>query len=98
MREGFGLTVTEAMWKGRPVVASPVGGIRIQVLHEETGLAASGDEVVADAVVRLLKDPALAASIGVSAREMVKRNFIMPVYLERWIGLLASERRLTCDC
>ena len=98
VREGFGLTVTEAMWKGRPVVASPVGGIRIQVLHEETGLAASGDEVVAGAVVRLLQDPELATAIGRSAREMVRRNFIMPVYLERWIGLLAAERRLTCEC
>ena len=96
VREGFGLTVTEAMWKGRPVVAAPVGGIRIQVLHEETGLAASGDEAVAGAVVRVLNNPELAASMGRAGREMVRRNFILPVYLERWIGMLAAERRLTC--
>ncbi|OAT86322.1 glycosyl transferase family 1 [Desulfotomaculum copahuensis] len=96
VREGFGLTVTEAMWKSRPVVATPVGGIRIQVLHEETGLAAAGDQSVAEAVVRILKNPGLAAAMGRAGHELVRRNFIIPVYLERWLGMLAAERSLIC--
>jgi trehalose synthase len=92
VREGFGLTVTEGMWKGRPVVASPVGGIRIQVLDGVTGLAALGDQAVADAVVRLLQDTALAQSLGRAGREHVRRNFIIPVYLKRLLDMLAAER------
>ncbi|MCG8403128.1 MAG: glycosyltransferase [Firmicutes bacterium] len=92
VREGFGLTVTEGQWKGRPVVASPVGGIRIQVLDGKTGLAAMGDEAVADAIARLLQDTALADSLGRAGREHVRRNFILPVYLKRWLEMMAAER------
>lgn len=92
VREGFGLTVTEGLWKGRPVVASPVGGIRIQVLDGKTGLAARDDQEVADAILRLLKDPVLAESLGRAGREHVRNNFIMPVYLKRWLDMLAAER------
>jgi len=92
VREGFGLTVTEGLWKGRPVVASPVGGIRIQVLDGKTGLAARDDREVADAILRLLKAPVLAESLGRAGREHVRSNFIMPVYLKRWLDMLAAER------
>lgn len=93
VREGFGLTVTEGMWKGRPVVASPVGGIRIQVLDGQTGLAAMGDRAVADAIVSLLRNPALAEKLGRAGREHVRRNFILPVYLKRWLDMLAAEKK-----
>jgi len=92
VREGFGLTVTEGLWKGRPVVASPVGGIRIQVLDGQTGLAAQGDQAVAGAVVRLLQDPELAGRLGRAGREHVRQNFILPVYLKRWLEMLLEER------
>ncbi|MGB9826782.1 MAG: glycosyltransferase, partial [Desulfofundulus sp.] len=69
VREGFGLTVTEAMWKSRPVVASPVGGITVQLIHGETGLAAATSEEMARAVVMILRDPALGEKLGQNARE-----------------------------
>jgi trehalose synthase len=92
VREGFGLTVTEGLWKGRPVVATPVGGIRTQVLSGQTGLAAKGDRAVAEAVIRLLQNPDWAAGLGRAGREHVRRNFILPVYLKRWLELLLAER------
>ncbi|MBF7083448.1 glycosyltransferase [Desulfallas sp. Bu1-1] len=92
VREGFGLTVTEGLWKGRPVVATPVGGIRTQVLSGQTGLAAEGDRAVAEAVIRLLQNPDWAAGLGRAGREHVRRNFILPVYLKRWLELLLAER------
>lgn len=92
VREGFGLTVTEGMWKGRPVVASPVGGIRTQVLDGQTGLAALADRAVADAIIRLLRDLALAGSLSRAGKEHVRRSFILPVYLKRWLDMLSAER------
>ncbi|WP_084413237.1 glycosyltransferase [Desulfovirgula thermocuniculi] len=94
VREGFGLTVTEAMWKSRPVVATPVGGITLQVIHGETGLAASTTEEMARAVIRLLREPALREQLGQKAKEHVRRNFILPIYLKRWLELLAAEQQL----
>ncbi|NHM27226.1 glycosyltransferase [Desulfofundulus sp. TPOSR] len=92
VREGFGLTVTEAMWKSRPVVASPVGGITVQIIHGETGLAAATTEEMARAVVRILRDPSLAEKLGQNAREHVKKNFILPIYLKRWLEMLTAEQ------
>ncbi|MDQ0287114.1 trehalose synthase [Desulfofundulus luciae] len=92
VREGFGLTVTEAMWKSRPVVASPVGGITVQIIHGQTGLAAATTGEMARAVVRILRDPSLAEKLGQNAREHVKKNFILPIYLKRWLELLTAEQ------
>lgn len=91
VREGFGLTVTEGLWKARPLVASPVGGIKIQVIHERTGLQAASVEEVATATVRLLKNQELARRLGAAGKEHVTQNFILPVYLERWLDMLAAE-------
>ena len=59
-REGFGLTVTEAMWKARPVVATPVGGITVQIQHEHNGYMVESSEECAECIVRLLTDDHLA--------------------------------------
>lgn len=77
-REGFGLTVTEAMWKARPVVATPVGGIAAQIQHGETGYLVSTTEDCADLVLELLRHPDLAAAIGQAARRRVSANFLLP--------------------
>ena len=77
--EGFGLTVTEPMWKGRPVVASSIGGIQDQIDHGESGLLLEDPEdleTFADLVVSVLTDQELAARLGEAARERVKDLFL----------------------
>ena len=77
-REGFGLTVTEAMWKGRPVIGGDVGGIRLQIDDGENGYLVSSPEECAQHLVRLLRDPKLRARLGQAAREKVRQNFLLP--------------------
>jgi trehalose synthase len=89
--EGFGLTVAEAMWKGRPVVASRIGGIQDQIEDGVTGsliddphdLAAYGA-----ALVNLLENPADAAGIGKAAQERVRDAFLGPRHLMQYIDLI----------
>lgn len=88
IREGFGLTVTEAMWKGKPLVATAVGGIRYQVEHEKTGLLSHTIEGTAWNILRFLQDRELAQVVGQRAREQVRRRFLLPVYLRDWLILL----------
>ncbi|MRG93710.1 glycosyltransferase [Polyangium spumosum] len=79
LHEGFGLTVTEAMWKGRPVVASAVGGIQDQIEDGVSGVLLpdpGDDEAFADALHRILADPALADHLGAAARARVRDRFL----------------------
>jgi trehalose synthase len=79
LAEGFGLTVAEAMWKARPVVAGRVGGIQDQIVDNESGILvddAADLASVAAGIDRLLADPELATRIGTSARERVQREFL----------------------
>jgi len=77
-REGFGLTVTEAMWKGRPVVATPVGGIRVQIQHGHNGYLVESTQGCAEYIARLLTDEHLAQDIGAAARRSVRERFLVP--------------------
>jgi trehalose synthase len=77
-REGFGLTVTEAMWKARPVVATPVGGITVQIKHGHNGYLVESTEGCAEHIVRLLTDDHLAKDIGAAARRSVRERFLVP--------------------
>jgi trehalose synthase len=90
IREGFGLTVTEALWKARPVVASNVGGIPLQIQDGDTGyLLDPGDtEGFVRRVVELLSDPDKSAAMGVRAREMVREKFLITRLLNDYILLL----------
>ncbi|KNZ69967.1 group 1 glycosyl transferase [Thermincola ferriacetica] len=88
LREGFGLTVTEALWKARPVVATPVGGIRKQVIHEQTGLLAADTDELVVCLKRLLQDCNLSMRLGRQGKEHVRQNFITPVYLYDWLVVL----------
>jgi trehalose synthase len=91
-REGFGLTVSEALWKETPVVATNVGGIPQQVLPGQTGyLVEPGDyEGAAGLVTRLLQDPELRQRIGSQGREHVRQNFLMPRLLLDWLMVLVE--------
>ena len=77
-REGFGLTVTEAMWKGKPVIGGDAGGIRVQINDGVSGFLVSSPEQCAQRLVELLKDEALSARIGEAARESVRQRFLLP--------------------
>jgi len=91
--EGFGLTVTEAMWKGRPVIASAVGGIRDQIVDGECGLLLPDPtdlDAFAATLTRVLDDRALAERIGSAGRERVRELFLGDKHLIRYIELFAS--------
>ena len=91
--EGFGLTVTEAMWKGRPVIASKVGGIRSQIVDDRDGLLIDDPHdpgELAEALDRVLSDPELAARLGRNARERVLADFLGGRHLEQYVELFAS--------
>ncbi len=87
-KEGFGLTVTEAMWKEKPVIGRKVGGIRLQVIDGKTGFLIQTVEEAAEKVVYLLKHPEAAKSMGENAREHVKQNFLITKHVERYLDLL----------
>jgi trehalose synthase len=92
LREGFGLTVTEALWKRRPVVASAVGGIPLQVLHNLTGLLVHSVEGAAYRIRTLLRDPVLARRLGDNGHEYVKTRFLTTSNLRRWLALAHALR------
>jgi trehalose synthase len=87
LREGFGLTVAEALWKKRPVVASAVGGIPAQVIHKHTGLLAHSIEGTAYQVRFLLSHPAIAQKIGEQGYEHVREHFLMTNNVRRYLTL-----------
>ena len=77
-REGFGLTVTEGMWKGKPVIGGDAGGIRVQINNGVSGFLVSSPDECAQRLVELLQDEALRARIGVAAKESVRQLFLLP--------------------
>lgn len=88
IREGFGLTVTEALWKGKPTIAGAVGGIPNQLIHRLTGVLVHSIEGCAFQIRYLLTHPEFAQRIGTSGREHVKENFLMTTNVKRWLLLL----------
>ena len=87
LKEGFGLTVTEALWKGKPTIAGAVGGIPNQIIHKLTGVLVHSVEGCAYQIRYLLTHPEFARSIGTSGREHVKENFLMTTNVKRWLLL-----------
>jgi len=90
IREGFGLTVTEAMWKGTPVIGGNVGGICYQIKNGENGFLVSSIEEAADRIVQLVKDKKLRSRMSKKARESVRKNFLLTRYLEQYLDLFNS--------
>ncbi len=90
IREGFGLTVAEAMWKGAPVIGGNVGGIRSQIQDGVNGFLVSAVEEAAARIVQLVKDKELRQQLGEKARETVRQHFLLTRYLEQYIDLFNS--------
>jgi trehalose synthase len=93
LHEGFGLTVTEAMWKGRPIVASKVGGIQDQVRHEREGLLiddARDLHAFGHELSRLLEDPKLCQELGKQAKERVRQEYLVPRLLTEYAKLVIT--------
>ena len=87
LKEGFGLTVTEALWKGKPTIAGAVGGIPSQIIHKLTGMLVHSVEGCAYQIRYLLTHPEFALKLGKSGREHVKENFLMTTNVRRWLLL-----------
>jgi trehalose synthase len=87
IREGFGLTVTEALWKGRPMVGGRAGGIPSQIQAGETGWLVDSVEECAAACKEILADPVAAAARGRKGKEYVRQHFLMPRLLRDWLAL-----------
>jgi trehalose synthase len=86
-REGFGLTVTEALWKSRPIVAGRVGGIVAQIDDGDTGWLVDSVEECAEACLAVLADPAAARTRALRGKENVRRHFLTPRLLRDWLVL-----------
>ncbi|MDH5782288.1 MAG: glycosyltransferase [Candidatus Bathyarchaeota archaeon] len=87
LREGFGLTISEALWKGVPVVGANVGGIPLQVIPNVTGFLISSIEEAAEKTIHLLRHPEIAKKIGEKGREHVRKNFLITRHLEDYLKL-----------
>jgi trehalose synthase len=91
-REGFGLVVTEALWKGKPVVGGNAGGIPLQILDGETGFLVDSVEACGERIVYLLEHPEEAAEMGEAAREHVRENFLTTRHLADYLKLFGDIR------
>ena len=90
IKEGFGLTVAEALWKAKPVVASNVGGIPLQIKHKYSGLLCHSIEGAAFAIKQLLNSPEYAKKLGENGKEHIKNNFLLTRHLRDYMLLFLS--------
>ena len=90
IREGFGLTVTEAMWKGAAVIGGRAGGITHQIEDGVSGFLVDSVEQAAERIVTLLKDRSLASRLGQKAKKTVRSRFLMTRLVEDWLDLIGS--------
>lgn len=90
IKEGFGLTVAEALWKSKPVVASNVGGIPLQIAHKYSGLLCHSIDGAAFAIKQLLNSPKYAKKLGENGHEHIKNNFLVTRHLRDYMLLFLS--------
>ncbi|MEW6557349.1 MAG: glycosyltransferase [Elusimicrobiota bacterium] len=90
IREGFGLTVSEALWKKKPVVASAVGGIPLQITHKYSGILTHTVEGTAYWLKQLLNSPEYAKQLGLNGHEHVKQNFLLTRHLREYFLMFLS--------
>jgi len=89
-REGFGLTVTEALWKGRPTIGGNVGGIPLQIVNGESGFLVSSAEECGQRSLEILRDPDFAKRIGKAGKEHARKNFLSPRLLRDWLKIFTD--------
>lgn len=90
LREGFGLTVSEALWKAKPVIASAVGGIPLQIAHKHSGILTHSIEGTAYWIKQLLNEPEYARRLGANGREHVRNNFLITRHIRDYLLLFLS--------
>lgn len=90
LREGFGLTVAEALWKERPVIASAVGGIPLQIAHKYSGILTYSKEGTAHFLKQLLNEPKYAARLGANGREHIRNNYLITRHIRDYLLLFIS--------
>ncbi len=93
LREGFGLTVSEALWKAKPVIASAVGGIPLQIAHKHSGILTHSVEGTAYWIKQLLNAPEYARGLGANGREHVRNNFLITRHIRDYMLLFLSLSR-----
>jgi trehalose synthase len=86
-REGFGLTVSEALWKGRPFIGGNVGGIPLQVRDGESGYLVDSVDQCAARILEILQDPAHGKALGLKGKEHVRAHFLTPRYLRDYLKI-----------
>ncbi len=90
IREGFGLTVTEAQWKGRPTIGGDVGGIPLQIENGTSGFLVRSPDEAAQRSIEVLEDPELAKRIGRAGKEHAREHFLTPRLLRDWLDLFTE--------
>lgn len=90
LREGFGLTVSEAMWKGKPTIASAVGGIPLQVSHKYSGILTHSVQGTAHWIKQLINEPEFARKLGQNGKEHIKNNFLITRHIKDYMLLFIS--------
>jgi trehalose synthase len=87
LKEGFGLTVSEAMWKGKPVIGGAVGGIPLQIVHGVTGFLVHSVEGAAFRIRQLINNPDMSSRMGEAGREYVRNNFLITRQIREYLSL-----------
>lgn len=90
LREGFGLTVSEALWKGKPVIAGAVGGIPLQIVHKHSGILTHSIEGTAHWIKKLVNEQEFAEKLGVNGREHIRNNFLITRHIKDYLLLFTS--------
>ena len=91
LKEGFGLTVTEALWKGKPVIGGDAGGIRLQVVNYQTGFLVKTPEGAALRARYILRHPDIALEMGLRAKELVRQNFLLTRNLREYLSIMLAS-------
>ncbi|MFW9930830.1 MAG: glycosyltransferase, partial [Candidatus Thorarchaeota archaeon] len=91
IKEGFGLTISEALWKQKPVIATNVGGIKTQIIHNMTGVLVHGVKGTAIQIQKLVNNPTFAETLGRNGKEYVRNKFLITRHLLDYLMLIAAQ-------